>query len=194
MAESRRLPLIVFVDNRLKRAFARHRRGLSQSFVPPSQEALFALYREASENVRTNWITFYSRLDDLRAAISTTLFDFDDSAFVTETIPDGTRVRPDTTFVKTWTIRNQGMVPWVDRFLAEVNSGASGLVPSLTRIPIPPTEPGVEAVLSVTFTTPTLPAIVESYWKMFHADGRLVWPDEIKSGIWCRVVVTLPGR
>jgi len=102
----------------------------------------------------------------------------DDSRFVADvTIPDGTTVRAGQEFVKTWEIQNTGLVPWQGRFMQRqgVMSG-QGLCTSASRVPVPATMPGQDAMITVTFTAPSLPGSCRVDWKMTDRDGRLFFP------------------
>jgi hypothetical protein len=102
----------------------------------------------------------------------------DDSRFVADvTIPDGTTVRAGQKFVKIWEIQNDGLVPWRGRF--EQRQGilsGQGLCGSLSRVPVPTTMPGQDALISVTFTAPNLPGSCRVDWKMTDENGRLYFP------------------
>lgn len=114
----------------------------------------------------------------------------DQSAFIHETIPDGTMVLYQQRFTKTWKIQNVGKVPWENRYLqcmdeeivvytrtgGEVLKIAESLIPTVKRIPVPYTAPGATVQLSVEFTAPTMPGTCISYWKSVFEDGTLCFP------------------
>lgn len=126
----------------------------------------------------------------------------DKSAFIDDvTYPDGAPVPAGSVFVKTWVMQNVGSVPWVGRVLRCCDDDllvyhkvggrlevAQGLVPTVTEIPVPTTEPGEKVTMSVEFTAPKLPGTVLSYWKSFYSDGTPCFPDG--SGVWAKVRVT----
>lgn len=123
------------------------------------------------------------------------------SAFVRDvTFADGEVVMPGQRFVKTWKMQNVGQVVWQDRSLqcmdedlvVHSRSGeslvlASSLRPTNNRIEVPTTHPGETVLLSAEFTAPMAPGTVMSYWKSFHADGSLCFPDA--RGLWVKVLV-----
>jgi hypothetical protein len=114
----------------------------------------------------------------------------DDSQFVADvTIPDGTTVRAGQRFVKIWEIRNTGLVPWRGRFEQRqgVLSGP-GLCGSPSIVPVPTTMPGQVVLISVTFTTPSLPGSCRVDWKMTDKDGRIYFPN--LGGLYVTVNVT----
>lgn len=113
----------------------------------------------------------------------------DHSAFVQETIPDGSLVLYGKRFIKTWEVQNVGRVPWEGRFLqcmdeeivvttrtGETLRITDSLKPAAVRIPIPATAPGDVVKLTVEFTAPTSPGTFLSYWKSVFADGTLCFP------------------
>ncbi len=96
----------------------------------------------------------------------------DHSAFVQETIPDGTMVLYGARFTKMWELQNTGSVPWEGRYLQCVDeeivvftrSGESlqiteNLIPAQRRIPVPYTPPKSAVQLRVEFTAPRMPGI-----------------------------------
>ena len=113
----------------------------------------------------------------------------DHSAFVQETIPDGSLVLFGRRFIKTWEVQNVGRVPWEGRFLqcmdeeivvttrtGETLRIADSLKPTAMRVAVPATAPGAVVKLTVEFTAPTVPGTFLSYWKSVFADGTLCFP------------------
>ena len=113
----------------------------------------------------------------------------DRSAFVNETIPDGTLVLYGQRFSKTWELQNAGRVPWEGRYLQCVDdeivvytlSGerlriSENLKPDVQRIPVPLTPPGEVVKLTVEFTAPSMPGTFISYWKSVFEDGSSCFP------------------
>jgi len=125
----------------------------------------------------------------------------DRSAFVRDaTYADNDWVMVGDTFRKTWEILNSGTVPWEDRYLVcqdeelavlsrrgEELYIAPNLVPVTSQVPVPPTEPGGTAQISVDFVAPNIPSTVLSYWKMTYPDGSLCFPEG--RGLWAKVRV-----
>ncbi|SFX04806.1 NBR1-Ig-like domain-containing protein [Marinospirillum alkaliphilum] len=130
----------------------------------------------------------------------------DQSAFVDDvTVPDGEKLLTGQRFTKTWRLQNVGTVPWVDRQLAcqdddllvfygkgEQLKLAERLKPDMERLAIPETQPGQTVDLSVTFTTPSIPCTVISYWKMLKPDGSFAFPES--TGLWTKVKVVGPTQ
>jgi transcriptional regulator with XRE-family HTH domain len=113
----------------------------------------------------------------------------DNSAFVQETIPDGTMVLYGERFTKTWELQNVGRVAWEGRYLqcmdedivvytrtGETLKITENLQPHAMRIPVPTTAPGAVAKLTVQFVAPTSPGTFLSYWKSVYEDGTLCFP------------------
>ncbi|MFC6080408.1 NBR1-Ig-like domain-containing protein [Sphaerisporangium aureirubrum] len=103
----------------------------------------------------------------------------DDSTFVADvTVPDGSRVRAGQRFVKTWEIRNSGVIVWRNRFLTRQGAAeGSDLCVSPARTPIPLTQPGARIKISVPITAPKTPGSCRVDWKMTDAAGRHYFPD-----------------
>jgi len=108
----------------------------------------------------------------------------DATAFVDETIPQGTLMTPGMLFVKTWRIRNVGTVPWRGRKLERQGPlTGPGLITSIMHIEIPDTDPGEICEISVPLQAPTYDSTSIAYFKLVDADGFLCFPDEHASGL-----------
>lgn len=125
------------------------------------------------------------------------LYPGDASLFVDDvTIPDYDIVLVGERFEKQWAIQNLGSVPWSGRRLVCQTTDVSedvrfgSLQPDEAEIAIPETAPGETVVLAMTFTAPTSPATVKSYWKMVDANGISCFPG--LHGVWCVVTVLDP--
>jgi transcriptional regulator with XRE-family HTH domain len=108
----------------------------------------------------------------------------DATAYVDETIPQGTLMTPGLVFVKTWHIRNVGTVPWRNRQLERQGPlTGPGLITSARHFPIPDTEPGEVAEISAVLMAPTYDASSFAYFKMVDEEGFLCFPDEHQLGL-----------
>ncbi|WP_433128318.1 NBR1-Ig-like domain-containing protein [Micromonospora sp. CA-240977] len=103
----------------------------------------------------------------------------DSSKFVADaTIPDGTQVPVNATFVKVWTLANVGKVDWHNRFLARTNPTADAdgcRMPD--RVPIGDTPPGEKVNISVQVTAPNRPGKCWVSWKMVDEYGKEFFPS-----------------
>ena len=107
------------------------------------------------------------------------------------TYPDGSTVTEGQHFVKKWKIQNIGTVLWTDRYLV-ANGSSTGSCTYPSRIPVPLTRPGQDAVISVPVTASNSPGVCFVTWKMETITGTLSFPNEV--GIWFNVkVVASPG-
>ncbi len=86
------------------------------------------------------------------------------------TIPDGTVIAPNTTFKKTWRLRNIGTCTWSGYSL--VFDKGEAMNPSID--PIGTVAPGQEVDVSVTFTTPATNNTYRSYWRLRNSAGVLL--------------------
>ncbi|MEU8421484.1 NBR1-Ig-like domain-containing protein [Micromonospora sp. NPDC048835] len=102
----------------------------------------------------------------------------DSSKFVADvTIPDGTRVRVNSQFVKVWALKNVGKVAWHNRFLARTNPTADAdgcQVPD--RVAIGDTPPDEQVMISVKVTAPSRPGKCWVSWKMVDENGQEYFP------------------
>ncbi|MEP3654306.1 MAG: NBR1-Ig-like domain-containing protein [Litorimonas sp.] len=93
------------------------------------------------------------------------------------TIPDGTSIPVNTTYVKTWRVKNIGNVAWENRYLKRMTPLSSLICSSPAMVPIPDTQPGETIDISVTFKTPHLPGSCRTDWKTSDDRGNLYFPD-----------------
>ncbi|MGY0235656.1 NBR1-Ig-like domain-containing protein [Longispora urticae] len=94
----------------------------------------------------------------------------DSSEFLGDvTIPDGTRVRVNSRFVKVWSLENAGSVAWRNRYL-QAQHTPGGLMPE--RVPIGDTDPGEKVMISVPVLAPPTPGTFWAGWKMVDEAGR----------------------
>ncbi len=117
----------------------------------------------------------------------------DASAFVGDTIPHGTLMKPGEVFVKTWRVRNSGTVAWEGRQLERQGPMTGpGLITSLRYVDIPDTKPGAVAEISTGLKAPTYDCSSIAYFKMVDAKGALCFPDDYQLGL--DVLVRVEGQ
>jgi len=88
----------------------------------------------------------------------------DDDKFVADvTIPDGTVIKVNPRFTKTWEIQNTGSVPWRGRWLQRQGlSQGTGLCTSTDQVRVPDTLPGQHVQISVVLRAPKPPGPARS--------------------------------
>lgn len=108
----------------------------------------------------------------------------DDAAFVSETVPDGTRFPPGASFTKRWTMRNSGTSTWTRAgnvllaFDGDRQFGAADqtLLPEGVSI-----APGATHDFDVAMTAPATPGTHRGYWRMDRYGtarfGERVWVE-----------------
>ncbi|GIF69764.1 hypothetical protein Ais01nite_77990 [Asanoa ishikariensis] len=109
---------------------------------------------------------------------SDSLIPGDSSKFVGDvTIPDGTKVKANSQFMKVWALANVGKVDWHNRFLARINptADADGCQ-TPDRVQIGDTPPGDQVMISVPVTAPSRPGKCWVSWKMVDANGQEYFP------------------
>jgi transcriptional regulator with XRE-family HTH domain len=110
---------------------------------------------------------------------------------VTETVPDGTSALPGSRFAKTWTVRNGGPAQWTRRWLTRQGKpGVPGWLDSPKRVPVPDTEPGQQAAITVAFRASLWPGSSVAYFKMTDDTGRPYFPTSDDCPLYCTVTVT----
>lgn len=112
----------------------------------------------------------------------------DNSSFVADvTYPDGSVLTEGQHIVKKWEIKNIGIVLWTSRYLV-ADGTKTGLCTYPSRVPIQPTRPGQNAVITVPVTASDSPGVCFVTWKMETSTGTLYFPNEV--GIWFNIKVT----
>jgi len=119
----------------------------------------------------------------------------DRSVFVRDvTIPDGSTVCVNQRFTKQWELRNDGGVPWVNRYLARQGPcTGKGRLESADRVPLPTTQPGQHCIATVELQAPSAPGSCQASWKMVEADGRFCFPGPTSVYISVDVIAAPPG-
>jgi hypothetical protein len=96
----------------------------------------------------------------------------DDASFVADvTIPDGTVLRPGESFVKTWRLGNTGTCDWGEGYVLTFVDG--NLLGAPNANPVPYTQAGGEADISIDMLAPIQPGIYTSAWQMKAPDGTM---------------------
>jgi hypothetical protein len=188
-AHLRKIPRFVLVDQRTWDAKQLHNQGKTQHFIRSKHLPIFNFIDEIRFNTKGNWIDFFRTKNDIASTINTFLQRYDDSAFVADVnVPQGTVIRTNDRFIKTWEIENIGLTSWKNRWLREENSVPGGLVPDSPLVPIPLTKPGERVRISVTFTAPQYPSTCESIWKMVDKKGVYCFPHKVALNCCVKVV------
>ncbi|MCB8976065.1 MAG: hypothetical protein H6657_01410 [Ardenticatenaceae bacterium] len=87
------------------------------------------------------------------------------------TIPDDTRLQADSTFVKTWRIKNTGNVAWGTGYKLVFADGTA--MTTQTAQPVPTVQPGQTADLSIQFTVPAKPGVYFCDWRLQDEQGDI---------------------
>ena len=88
------------------------------------------------------------------------------------TVPDGTKYKPDTTFKKTWRLRNIGTCTWNTNDVMFFESGAQ--MGSPASVPMPSTvAPGSTVDISVDMKAPSAAGHYIGYWKFKSSQGTI---------------------
>ena len=102
---------------------------------------------------------------------------WDDLAYLRDTVPDGTIVRPGATVEETWWLKNSGSSTWGEGYALVRVGGTWPGAPD--RVLLPPLPPKGEAPVSVQFPVPPTPGTLRSEWRAFNAQGNpfgdLLW-------------------
>ncbi|XP_055744852.1 next to BRCA1 gene 1 protein-like [Salvelinus fontinalis] len=105
--------------------------------------------------------------------------------FLDENLPDGTRLRPGTKFIKYWKMRNTGSVSWSTetklKFMWGNLAVASG--DRWREVAVPFLQPGQVGVVSVALCAPALEGSYTSHWRLAHGG------EQFGPRVWCSIVV-----
>jgi hypothetical protein len=98
----------------------------------------------------------------------------DNSVFGADvTIPDGTIVKPGSTVVKIWSIKNTGTTTWKTAYRLSYLDGLKDAKEAL-YVHLPnEVKPGMSVQVTVTFTAPSELGTYNSYWKLVNSDGQI---------------------
>lgn len=117
----------------------------------------------------------------------------DAAHFLSETLPDYSKVQPGQTFRKSWRISNNGATTWTEGYsLFFVSSSPAGeRLNSPEWIPLPASvAPGGEVEISVDLTAPTKDGVYTVYYGLRNASGEHFLVDG--GNLWVTVTVGNP--
>lgn len=92
--------------------------------------------------------------------------------------PEGLLVHPGEYRMPRWVLHNIGTVPWIDRVLYRIGASPAGIA-SPAAVPIPATEPGGVAELTVPIRSPQRPGTYRICLKMGWPDGTYCFPTTL---------------
>ncbi|KAM3597924.1 uncharacterized protein V6R79_011256 [Siganus canaliculatus] len=107
------------------------------------------------------------------------------AAFLDENLPDGTRLRPGTKFIKYWKMRNTGTVSWSADTKLKFMWGnlAVGSGERWREVSVPFLQPGQVGIVNVALCAPSVDGSYTSHWRLAHAG------EQFGPRVWCSIVV-----
>ncbi|KAM9393692.1 next to BRCA1 gene 1 protein isoform 1-T1 [Pholidichthys leucotaenia] len=107
------------------------------------------------------------------------------AAFLDENLPDGTRLRPGTKFIKYWKMRNTGTISWSADTKLKFMWGnlAVGSGDRWKEVSVPFLQPGQVGIVSVALCAPAVEGSYTSHWRLAHAG------EQFGPRVWCSIVV-----
>lgn len=107
------------------------------------------------------------------------------ATFLDENLPDGTRLRPGTKFIKYWKMRNTGSVGWTQDTKLKFMWGnlAVGSGERWREVSVPFLQPGQVGIVSVALCAPSVEGSYTSHWRLAHAG------EQFGPRVWCSIVV-----
>lgn len=86
------------------------------------------------------------------------------------TIPDGTKLGPNASFLKTWRLRNNGTCTWTTAYSLVFDGGESMGGPAAVGLPAS-VAPGESVDISVNLKSPATPGKFKGFWKLRNTSG-----------------------
>ncbi|XP_070779693.1 next to BRCA1 gene 1 protein [Enoplosus armatus] len=107
------------------------------------------------------------------------------AAFLDENLPDGTRLRPGTKFIKYWKMRNTGTISWSADTKLKFMWGnlAVGSGDRWREVSVPFLQPGQVGIVSVALCAPAVEGSYTSHWRLAHVG------EQFGPRVWCSIVV-----
>lgn len=113
----------------------------------------------------------------------------DQAAFVSETIPDGTTIKPGETFTKTWTLRNSGTCTWNANYDVVFFEGDSMSAPASKQLTDETVAPSETIEISLDLTAPVAAGTQRGDFKLRNASGVLFGIGEKDAPFWVEIDV-----
>lgn len=110
--------------------------------------------------------------------------------FVEETVPDGTKFPPSTSFVKTWTLKNVGTCVWTMEYDAVFVDGDAMNAPAAQALTSDRVMPGDSVLIQMTLTTPSEPGNYRAEFQLRNANDVLFSFNNPESTYWVEIEVT----
>jgi transcriptional regulator with XRE-family HTH domain len=98
-----------------------------------------------------------------------------------DALAHGERVPPGARLPASWTVGNDGAVPWNGRRLRRMGAaGAVRVITSPAFVSVPDCPPGEQVVVTVPVTVPDAPGTYAAYWSMVDAAGCVCFAGPTK--------------
>ena len=104
------------------------------------------------------------------------------------TVADGTEMKPNEDFTKTWRIENLGTCTWTSGYKIIFDSGDDMDGPATQEITSGTVDPGEQVDISIDLTAPDTPGTYLGFYQLRNEDGVVFTYD----GFWVEIVVTAP--
>ena len=85
-------------------------------------------------------------------------------------VPDNTVFKPGTAFTKTWRIKNAGTCPWIEGY--QLVFVAGDRMEGKQAVPVPATNPGADADISINLIAPFATGKYKGYWLLRDITGK----------------------
>ncbi|XP_033969628.1 next to BRCA1 gene 1 protein isoform X1 [Trematomus bernacchii] len=107
------------------------------------------------------------------------------ATFLDENLPDGTRLRPRSKFIKYWKMRNTGTISWNADTKLKFMWGnlAVGSGDRWREVSVPFLQPGQVGIVSVALCAPGVEGSYTSHWRLAHGG------EQFGPRVWCSIVV-----
>jgi len=159
------------------------------------EELVNQMLRLVGTNINYTTATFYLEMNqwNVQAAVCS-YFDLESAntalpgmIFLQDvTIGEGESIPPNTTFIKTWRVQNPGPEKWPPGCVLRFSSGVQ--LAETERVLVDSLDPYTATDISVQMTSPGVPGLYESRWRMSTATGNF-FGDQI----WVIISVEVAG-
>jgi hypothetical protein len=125
------------------------------------------------------------------APLTATTTPCDKVSFIKDiTVSDNTKMKPGSTFTKTWRLQNVGSCPWTSGYKIVFDHGDAMGGPKDVQLTTGSVAPGQTIDVSVNLTAPASPGTYQGFWKLRNPAGVLFgWGDKADSAFWVKIDV-----
>ncbi len=115
------------------------------------------------------------------------------ASLVSETVPDGTIMKPETTFIKSWTLKNESTCTWDTTYRIVFWDGNTLGGPYYDYLPLV-TGPGQSVEIPLQLLTPKEDGTYKGEWKLQTPDGLTFGVGQYSESFYAEIVVNATAK